>query len=247
MAGYFGSKGTHLRISRNINQPINGVRPFSRLSATSPISPGAALGNIVQVEGTGNSSYNALWTSATQRFSHGVQFSISYTWSKSIDYNSLSSPPTVVTVQDSYNVRGDRGLSDFDARQRFVAYGIYELPFTGNQIKEGWQLSGILQVQSGNPANIVTGNVTVNGVANTLRPDVNGPVDIIGSVDRWFDTNAFTAVARFGNLGRNVIIGPGFSNIDFSVLKNTRLNEKLTFQFRTEVFDLFNHAHRRDR
>jgi len=97
-------------------------------------------------------------------------------------------------------------------------------------------------VQSGNPANIVTGNVTVNGVANTLRPDVNGPVDIIGSVDRWFDTNAFTAVARFGNLGRNVIIGPGFSNIDFSVLKNTRLNEKLTFQFRTEVFDLFNHA-----
>src|SRR6185369_2046694 len=113
--GYFGSKGTHLRISRNINQPINGVRPFVRLSATSPISPGAALGNIVQVEGTGDSSYNALWTSATQRFSRGVQFSASYTWSKSIDYNSLSSPPTVVTVQDSSNVRGDRGLSDFDA------------------------------------------------------------------------------------------------------------------------------------
>ena len=242
MAGYFGSKGTQLRISRNINQPINGVRPFTRLSATSPISPGAALGNIVQVEGTGNSSYNALWTSATQRFSHGVQFSISYTLSKSIDYNSLSSPPTVVTVQDSSNVRGDRGLSDFDARQRFVAYGIYELPFTGNQIKEGWQFSGILQVQSGNPANIVTGNVTVNGVANTLRPDVNGPVKIIGSVDRWFDTNAFTAVPRFGNLGRNVIVGPGFSNVDFSVLKNTRLNEKMTLQFRAEAFDLFNHA-----
>jgi outer membrane receptor protein involved in Fe transport len=242
MVGYFGSKGTHLRISRNINQPLNGVRPFPRLSNSSPELPGAIIGNITQVEGAGNSSYNALWASATKRFSHGLQFNASYTWSKSIDYNSLSSPPTIVTVQNSYDLRADRGLSDFDARHRLVASAIYELPFTGNRIKEGWQFAVIIQSQSGNPVNVITTNSTVNGVANTLRPDVAGPVGIFGRVDRWFDTSAFTPVARFGNLGRNVIIGPGFRNLDFSLLKNTRLNERTRLQMRAEVFDLFNHA-----
>ena len=99
MMGYFGSKGTQLRISRNINQPVNGVRPFPQLSVSSPVLPGASLGNITQVEGSGNSSYNALWTTVSRRVSTGLQFNASYTWSKSIDYNSLSSPPTVITVQ----------------------------------------------------------------------------------------------------------------------------------------------------
>src|SRR6185369_11497068 len=107
MVGYFGSKGTNLRMSRNINQPVNGVRPFARLSASSPILPGAPLGNINQIEGTGNSSYNALWTSVNTRVSSHLQLNASYTWSKSIDYSSLTSPITI-TVQDSYNLRGDR-------------------------------------------------------------------------------------------------------------------------------------------
>jgi len=242
MAGYFGSKGTHLRISRNINQPINGVRPFQRLSPSSPALPGAALSNIIQIEGTGNSSYNALWTTLTKRFSRNLQLDASYTWSKSIDYNSLSSPPTVVTVQDSYNLRRDRGLSDYDARHRLVIYGIYDLPFSGNRLFDGWQLAGILQAQTGNPLNIVTTNSTLTGVANTVRPDVTGPVEIFGEVDHWFDTSRFAAVPRFGNLGRNVIIGPGFSNFDFSIVKNTRLDETRQLQFRAEIFDVFNHA-----
>jgi len=242
MVGYFGSKGTHLRISRNINQPLNGVRPFPRLSVSSPVLPGAALGNITQVEGTSNSSYNALWATITHRFSRGLQFNASYTWSKSIDYNSLSSPPQVITVQNSYDLRNDRGLSDFDARHRAVVSGICDLPFKGNRIKDGWQVAAIVQLQSGNPVNIITTNSTVNAVANTIRPDVAGPVEIIGGVDRWFDRNAFTPVARFGNLGRNVIIGPGFSNVDFSVIKNIELDEDMRLQFRAEVFDLFNHA-----
>jgi hypothetical protein len=241
MLGYFGSKGTNLRLSRNINQPVNGVRPYARLSSSSPILPGGSLGNITQVEGTGNSSYNALWVSASKRFASRWQVSASYTWSKSIDYNSLSAPPTVVTVQDSYNLRGDRGLSDFDARHRLVLYGIYELPFKGNQLLEGWQIAAIVQMQTGNPVNIITTNPTVNGVANTLRPDVTGPVNITGSVDRWFDTSPFVAVNRFGSLGRNVIIGPGFNNADFSVLKDTKLSERLRLQFRAEIFDVFNH------
>jgi hypothetical protein len=239
-AGYIGSKGTNLRISRNINQPVNGVRPFIRVSDTSPILPGAPLGNITQIEGTGNSSYNALWTSVNARFRRGVQLNASYTWSKSLDYNSLTSP-TNVTVQDSYNLRGDRGLSDFDARHRFVLYGIYDLPFRGNQFKEGWQIGAIAQFQSGNPVNLITSNASINGLANTVRPDVTGPVQIIGSVDRWFDTSKFAVVPRFGNLGRNVIIGPGFSNVDSSLIKNTKLNDRMMLQLRVEAFNLFNH------
>ncbi len=239
-AGYFGSKATHLISRRNLNQPINGLRPFARLSPSSPILPGASLGNITQVESGGNSSYNALWVTASQRQTRGFQFNASYTWSKSLDYNSFSTGGIV--GQDSYNLRGDRGPSDFDVRHRFVCNGIYDLPFSGNAFLEGWQLAAIVQIQSGSPVNIVTSNSTVNGIANTLRPDITGPIATIGTVDKWFDTSVFSAVPRFGSLGRNVVIGPGFSNTDLSVIKNTRLGEELRLQFRAEFFDLFNHA-----
>jgi len=239
--GYFGTKGTHLRISRNINQPINGVRPFVRLSSSDPFSPNALLNNIVQIEGTGNSSYNALWVTANKRLSRGFQFNASYTFSKSIDYNSLNSQGVV--VQDSYNLAGSRGLSDFDARHRFVFSGIYEAPFHGNQLVEGWQLGAIVQSQSGNPVNIVVNNATFTGLNNTVRPDVTGPVAILGTPNRWFDISPFVVpVGRFGSLGRNVVIGPGFNNTDFSVIKRTKLTERQVIEFRWEVFDVFNHA-----
>ena len=240
MAGYFGSKGTHLILRRNINQPVDGVRPYPALSPSSAILPNAPIGNITQAESTGNSSYNALWVTGSRPLASGLQINLSYTWSKSLDYNSLSSQGIV--VQNSYNLRGDRGLSDFDARHRFVARAIYDLPFHSNRFVRGWQLAILMQVQSGNPVNIVTSNSTVSGVANTLRPDVSGPIANIGSVDRWFDTSVFSPVSRFGTLGRNVVIGPGFNNTDFSILKNTELTDKIRVQFRIEVFDLFNHA-----
>jgi hypothetical protein len=107
---------------------------------------------------------------------------------------------------------------------------------------EGWQLAAIMQSQSGNPLNIVTTNSTVNGVAGTLRPDVTGPITMLGRVEAWFDTAVFTPVTRPGNLGRNVVIGPTFNNTDFSIVKITKLGDTLRLQFRTEFFDLFNHA-----
>ena len=124
---------------------------------------------------------------ANKRMAKGLQFNASYTFSKSIDYNSQSSQG--VTVQDSYNLRGDRGLSDFDARHRFVISGLYELPFKGNQLKEGWQLSFITQAQSGNPVTLLAGNAGAVGAAPaanansltglaTLRPDISGPLTI---------------------------------------------------------------------
>jgi hypothetical protein len=238
--GYFGSKGSHLILRRNINQPVNGVRPFPALSPSSPILPGTPVGNITQVESAGNSSYNALWLTANQRLARGLQFNASYTWSKSLDFNSFSTQGVV--SQDSNNLRGDRGLSDFDARHRVVVSALYDLPFRGNQLVEGWQFAMIVVAQSGSPVNIVTGDSTINGVANTVRPDVTGPVNIIGAVERWFDTSVFIPVPRFGNLGRNVVIGPRFDNTDFSVIKNIKVLEKMRAQFRVEVFDLFNHA-----
>jgi hypothetical protein len=240
MAGYFGSKGTHLILRRNINQPVDGVRPYPVVSPSSAILPNSPIGNITQAESTGNSSYNALWVTASKPLASGLQINVSYTWSKSLDYNSLSTQGIV--VQNSYDLRGDRGLSDFDARHRVVARAIYDLPFSSNRFVKGWQLAIVVQAQSGNPVNIVTSDSTVTGIPNTLRPDVSGPIAIIGSVDRWFDTSVFSPVAGFGNLGRNVVIGPGFSNTDFSIMKNTELTEKIRVQFRIEVFDLFNHA-----
>jgi hypothetical protein len=122
-----------------------------------------------------------------------------------------------------------------------VVSAIYDFPFKGNQAISGWQFATIVQSQSGNPVNIVTSEITLNGVPNTLRPDVNGPIAIIGGVDAWFDTSAFTAVNEFGNLGRNVIIGPRFDNVDFSIIKHFKIGDRMSAQFRAEFFDLFNH------
>ncbi|HEV7891075.1 MAG TPA: TonB-dependent receptor [Pyrinomonadaceae bacterium] len=273
--GYFGSKGTHLRLTRNLNQLLpNGARPFPRVSLSSPVSANVPLLNITEREGAGNSSYNALWVTAQKRLSRGLQFNTSYTLSKSIDYNSQSSQG--VTVQDSYNLRGDRGLSDFDARHRFVFSGLYELPFHGNQLFEGWVLTTIVQSQSGNPLNLLAGNAVaiagataananaLTGLA-TLRPDQIGSVQYVGTPNQWFTNtvcdprpggscpagSAFAlpvsvaggrTVYHFGSLGRNVIVGPRFDNVDFSVIKNTALSEDVRVQFRAEIFDIFNHA-----
>ena len=243
MVGYFGSRGTNLRISRNINQPVNGAVPFPSLSASSPIRPGALLDTITQVESTGFSSYNALWVSATKRLSRGLVFDTSYTLSKSLDTNSLSSSGTGgFAVQNGYDIPGEYGLSDYDARHRFVISATYELPFTRHAITRGWQLATIVQAQSGNPVNIVTSNSTLTGAPNIVRPDLIGPIRIIGSADRWFDPSAFAAVNRFGNLGRNVVIGPGFFNADLSVRKTLTVARDHQVQLRVDAFDVFNHA-----
>jgi hypothetical protein len=206
-AGYFASKGTHLRLTRNLNQTflnaaLVATRPFPALSPASPIAPGVPLQNITFRESTGNSSYNALWVTANKRLSGGLQFNASYTFSKSIDYNSQSSQG--VTLQDSNNIKGDRGLSDFDARHRFVISGLYELPWKKDSVLGGWQFSAIVQSQSGNPVTLLAGNAgaitggapaananSLTGLA-TLRPDVGAPITIspvaatTGNGVQWF-------------------------------------------------------------
>jgi len=140
-----------------------------------------------------------------------------------------------------YDISSQYGLSDFDARHRFILTATYALPFTGHLLTRGWQLAAVVQSQSGNPVNIVTSNSSLNGVANSVRPDVTGPIRIIGSVDRWFDPSVFVAADHFGNLGRNVVIGPGFKNTDMSLIRNARLGTRFGLQFRVDIFDVFNH------
>ncbi len=81
----------------------------------------------------------------------------------------------------------------------------------------------------------------MNGLPNTVRPNVTGPIRIVGSVNEWFDPSVFTAVNGYGSLGRNVVIGPGFNNVDLSATKDVRFAGGPRLQFRADVFDLFNH------
>ncbi|MBV9679897.1 MAG: hypothetical protein JO185_26415, partial [Acidobacteriaceae bacterium] len=213
----------------------------------SPIGAGLPLSNITVYESDGNSSYQALWLTLQKRLSRGLQFNGSYTWSKSIDENSRNIQGVV--IQNSYNIRGDRGLSDFDARHRFVLSAVYDLPFRGNRLIEGWEISLIETLQSGNPVNFHTSNTGLTGFA-TVRPNVTGPV-ITGFSPALNGAPTFITyvqnrsvltdpVNAFGNLGRNVVIGPGFSNLDFSLVKNTRISERVSWQLRADAFDLLN-------
>jgi len=251
MIGYFGSKGTHLRLSRNLNQlDASGVRPFPQLSPSSPIlPPNPNLSNITELDSPGNSHYNALWATAHKHMSHNLQFNASYTWSKSIDYNSLSSQGVV--IQNSFNPARDKGLSDYDVRHRFVIDAIYDLPFHGNRLWEGWELASVLQVQTGSPFTILK-PTSFTGVTS-LHPDQFAPVNIHESLItsgsnagrvQWFTAPAGALVDpgnTFGNMQRNAVEGPGFDNLDFSVIKNTRISERVRAQFRAETFNIVNH------
>jgi len=136
-----------------------------------------------------------MWLTANKRFARGLTFNVSYTFSKSMDYNSRTNQGIV--VQDSFNLRGSRGLSDFDARHRFVISTIYELPFKGNRVIGGWQLSTIVQDQSGNPLNVLSGSTATTNINNltgnaTIRPDVIAPIQMIRDGDlRYFQPCQF--------------------------------------------------------
>jgi len=252
MVGYFGSKGTHLEIERNINQFATfgsaSTRPFKTLSASSSILPGVSLANsLTKRSSDSNSNYNALWTSANKRFSHSIQFNASYTWSHSID--DVSRNNNGIVVQDSTNIFGSRGNSDFDARHRFVMNAIYDLPFKGNRLVSGWEIAPIISAQSGNPFTVVVPSPAITGVGGTVTPIVVGPIAVTGNpFGQWIAPTGGSFASTFsipattlGTLGRNSIVGPGFTDVDLSLIKNTKLTERLNLQFRADAFDLLNH------
>jgi hypothetical protein len=267
---YVGVKGTHLQLSQNINQPFvtNGfygtTRPFPTLPLTSqvlpaqcaPPNPVCSIGNFnpaSQVNSAGNSNYNAVWAKAEKHFSHGLQFLASYTYAKALDYNSLSTAESLV-IQNAYNPRADYGPSEYDVRHRFVVSGFYELPFKANRLVSGWQLGVVQQAQTGSSLNPTIAIGPGVGISLTVRPDLNGTVQTTGDPAQWFANKAVFVspcvapvppatlpTCHPGTLGRDAISGPGFLNTDFSVTKNTKLTEKFNLQFRSEMFDVFNH------
>jgi outer membrane receptor protein involved in Fe transport len=259
---YVGTKGTHLQIVENVNQPFllpNGnygtVRPFQTLPLSSPIlpaqcaapNPPCTFGTLNRIDSPGNSNYNAFWATVNKHFSHGFEFLASYTWSKSFDYNSLSSAETI-PLQNAYNPRGDYGPSEFDVRNRFVVSGFYELPFKRNRLVSGWQMGIVTQAQSGSPLTPLLVAGVGPGVNLTVRPDVTGPVRVTGSPFQWFaNKSVFQSpctgpnACHPGDMQRDSVSGPNFVNTDFNITKDTKITERVTLQFRTEFFDIFNH------
>ncbi len=257
--GYYGSVGRHLRQPLNVNQPslTTGLRPFTRLSTSSPLLQNTAIGvNINQVESIGQSNYNALWLTTRKAFRNGLNFSFNYNLSKSLDIGSLSS----TAFQDATRPYLNYGPSDFDTRNRISFNGIYALPFHGNRLAAGWQLSGIAQWQTGNPLNITQTSTTFTGSTGVAHPNLVAPVQYLNTKTsnttvQWFNSATCTAAAvtagciyqlpaanAFGNISRNSMTGPGFSDIDVSLEKNTAITEKLNFQLRVDAFDVVNHA-----
>ena len=255
--GYYGSVGRHLRQPLNINQPnALGVRPYQAIAANSPIRPLANISgvNISQVSNVGQSNYNAMWTTVQKNFRSGLQFEANYSYSKSLDLGSL----TGTALQDNTRPYLNYGPSDFDTTHRVAAHAVYNLPFKGNRLVEGFKLTGIAQWQTGNPLNVTTTS-TFTGTANVLHPNLLAPVTYpraksSATAVQWFSNSVCTQLATtagcvfqipttgFGNLSRNALRGPGFSDIDVSLEKDTKIHENLNFQIRLDAFDVVNHA-----
>jgi hypothetical protein len=224
-----------------------------------------ALANTWSWFSEGVSSYNALLLDVTHRFSEGLTLRGVYTWSKSLDdgdsLNATAAANAPGLVMNPFDLRADWGLATFDVRNVSVLNGAYQLPlgrgkafansFGGwrGTLASGWALNSILTLQDGFPFTPqLSFNPSNNGdTRNPVRPSLNpafpGPV-ILGSPNEYFNPNAFLVPPNgtYGNLGRDTFIGPGLATLDFSLLKDTKITEKLNLQFRAEFFNILNHA-----
>jgi hypothetical protein len=245
---------------RDINQP-----PPSPLGASAVRSVQQTLrpyyaafpqfATINQIESGANSEYNALQASVRSNAWHGLTSQFSYTYGHSIDEGSAirSRNPT-----DSYNLRLDRGNSDFDVRHTFTGYLIYNLPSFSRgprRLVQGWEFDSLLSFFSGLPLSAYSGLNVSGTFEGRDRVDLIGnPYSSTGQTiitnsdgtkyAQYLNPAAFAqpAPGTFGNLARNALFGPGFADVDFSIVKNTAITERVRAQFRVEMFNLFNRA-----
>jgi len=263
---YVGSKGTHLAnvIDQNQSNPLTGP-PYPQFSS------------VLFVESNASSSYHSMQFRSERRVSHGLAFLASYTFSKSIDDISSIFGGSVGSglPQNSQNLSGDRGLSDFNTAQRLSLSFLYDVPFRHmwaqgpdwtRKLLGGWQAGGILTAQTGPPFTVVlAGSPAASAAAfgNPERPDLvgdpnkAGPVaanptcqapDQVRTQQNWYNQCAFAQPAAeafgpaFGTEGRNILTGPGYTNLDFSLSKSIPLRaESHRLQLRGEFFNLLNH------
>jgi hypothetical protein len=245
---YVGTGGTHLTIYPNINQPVPG--------------PGAAAARrayplfaaITEVSHGESSDYNGLQVVAERRFNHGLALNAAYTWGHSDDITSTTAGGG---VQNPLCEKCDRGPSDFDIRHSLVLSWSYELPigkgkaFGRNWSNRtdaflgGWKFNSIDTFQSGSPFSVNSGTNTEGSGGGTQRANVIGDYHVANpDPSNWFNAAAFGAPAQYtyGNSGRNIIVGPGTNQIDFSLFKTVPLSfrEGMRLEIRAEVFNLFN-------
>ncbi len=252
--GYVGSRGVKLPRESDFN-------------IGSPGNPKRRNPNFSRVRfrvWDASSFYNSLQIGLNKRLSRGFQVQSSYTLSKSIDDASNlmgrgeGNERGQARTMDPFDVRRDRGLSNFDIRQNLTINYTWEVPFgrtlggMAEKLLSGWQINGITTFTSGQPMTpIIIEDLDQDGTDdNEQRPNLrpgrsNNPR--LGRPDRWFDPSAFQSIdpGTRGNLGRNTIIGPGLANFDFSLVKNfkvSRAYEDINIQFRAEFFNMFNRA-----
>jgi hypothetical protein len=255
--GYLGGLSRHLQGFQDANQGIPGTVG----SATSR-RPYKGFSNIQWVQDGGNGSYNSLSVKATRRFSQGFSVIGSYSWAKSIDTTSGIRVQGFDTLypQNSYCLSCESGPSAFDTKHRIVTSVLYDLPVgkgkrlginnpIANTVFGGWNVGGILTLQSGMP-----GNLTIGGVDNAStgsggydRPNATGISPYLDNPtpSRYFSLDSFVEAppGQFGNAGRNSIRGPGIIGFDAEVHKqfNMPYKEGHMLQFRVEAFNFLNH------
>jgi len=238
--GYVGTKGNKLQQSREFNAPLPGP------GAVQLRRPFPDFATIALSEQSGNSIYHALQAKLERRFSAGLTLMTSFTWSKNIDLNSGNTS----TGTDPYSFSLDRGLADWDTPRVLVISSVYQVPFyrgsrgVANHFLGGWNIGNIVSVQDGYPFTPGwAGDAANTGRGSRPNRTCDGKLSD-PTIDRWFDTSCFGAPTPFtyGSSGRNILRGPGFFNWDTGVYKDFHLIEQWRLQFRSEFFNLFNHA-----
>ena len=227
------------------------------------------LGKIQYLTDSGIGNYNSMQLKVTKQASHNLTFLGSYTYSHNLDNG--PAPFNLGHInndnpQDPYNLKAEYASADSDVRQNFVFSGSWYLPFGSGQryfsdwnhltnaILGGWQWNAIYIMQSGTPVNVVRGT-DPTGVLPGLRPDVIGNPNLSRgkrTLSKYFNTAAFTN-APFaagtgnelapGDAGRNLVVGPGYVNLDTSLFKEVPIHEQSMLQFRVEAFNIFNTPH----
>jgi hypothetical protein len=253
---YVGNHGLH--IWRFINGNYNEVIPSARAAVAAGADGNAFrrfgfANNVTRDESTGDSNYHALQVWINRRFSNRMAFQAAYTLSRTI--SNVPTQSYVSGTTDVFNYDLDKGYADLDRRHAFVFNIVYALPSfknlgaVGSAVLGDWQLNSIASFYSGTPLNILSGVNRAGLIGNTTqRPDrVSGVpfyLHIPGDPVAIINPAAFSipASGTFGNLKRGDVRGPGISNIDFSVAKNWKVKERYGIQFRTEMFNVFNHT-----
>ena len=262
--GYVVSLGRHLLWQRNLSPialganflPQNADPTNTRVPLPSSFLRGiVGYNDVLQREWAASSNYHSLQVSANRRFARGLQFGGSWTWSKSMDYNSSD----LVTVSALVPVRvWNYGLSDFDRTHVAKINYNYDIPTPqwakagiAKQTLGGWQVSGLTSFVSGAPATAglnfvaatdVTGSASqgarVNIVADAVIPKGDR------TFSRNFNTDAFRPppIGTIGNSARYTMRGPGINNWDVAVFKNFVIRESLKLQIRWENYNFFNHT-----